>query len=54
MPSPMGQILLSSGTITEEELDRALDEQKSGAGRLGAILVNLGYATQEEIDEALA
>jgi hypothetical protein len=52
---PMGAILLEAGIISEQQLDRALREQRSSWNRhLGAVLVELGFAKEETIARALA
>ena len=51
--NPIEMILVSQGLITEEELDKGLEEQKHSGGRLGVVLVQLGYTTQEEIEATL-
>jgi len=49
MAAKLGQILISSGMITEEQLNQALTLQKKGGGRLGANLVKLGHITEENL-----
>ena len=53
---PLGQLLLDSGVITAEQLDRALDEQRKCNHQklLGEIFVELGFCTEDQITEALA
>ena len=53
---PLGQLLMDSGVVTREQLDRALDEQKSGNHQklLGEVLVDLQLCTEDQITEALA
>lgn len=52
---PIGQILLNNGNITESQLLRALEFQKSTKDkRLGAILVELGYVTERTMLEAMS
>jgi type IV pilus assembly protein PilB len=52
---PIGQILLESGKIRQEQLDEALNVQKnSPSARIGSILVDLDYTTQQEVDRAVA
>src|SRR5213593_1223629 len=53
---PLGQLLLSKGLLKEEQLDRALDEQKrcNHQKLLGEILVELHICTEDQITEALA
>ena len=49
MASKLGQILIASGVITEEQLNEALKQQKRGGGRLGANLVKLGHITEDKL-----
>ena len=49
----LGEILLSNGVITEEQLQRGLDFQRREGGLLGEILVKLGYVNERDIVEAL-
>jgi type IV pilus assembly protein PilB len=49
----LGQILVRNGSISEEQLQRALDLQKREGGLLGEILVKLGYVDEQEIVQAL-
>ena len=46
----LGEILLSEGCITEEELEKALLEQKL---RLGDVLLQAGRLTAQQLDHAL-
>ena len=46
----LGKILVSVGFILEEELDKALSEQRL---RIGEILVQLGRITPQQLDNAL-
>ena len=39
----LGEALVAAGTITEEELSRALTIQANSGAKLGEILVSLGY-----------
>src|SRR5215510_8337824 len=48
-----GQLLVDSGLITSEQLDRALDEQKVNGGRIGFNLCRLGFLTTEKLTEFL-
>lgn len=50
----IGQILVELGYITQEQLVRAVMEQKNTGERLGAILLRRGYLTPEHLTEALA
>ncbi|MGB2966570.1 MAG: ATPase, T2SS/T4P/T4SS family [Phycisphaerae bacterium] len=52
----LGDLLVASGTITEEQRARALEVQQRGNQEklLGEILVDLGYASQEQVLSAVA
>jgi len=49
----LGQVLLASGLITEEQLEKALKKQEGSGRRLGEVLVEMGCATEEDIAKAL-
>jgi type IV pilus assembly protein PilB len=50
----LGEMLVESGVISQEELQRALEEQKTKLKRLGDVLLELGYVTNDAILRALA
>ncbi len=51
----IGEILIENGSITQEQLQDALQFQKKESGKLiGKILIELGYVTEEDIVIALA
>ena len=50
----MGEVLLSSGVISCEQLDTALEEQEHAGGRLGEVLVRQLVVTEDQIAHALA
>ena len=52
----LGDLLISRGVITEEQLAKALEVQRRGGQEklLGEILVDLGYASQEQVLSAVA
>jgi type IV pilus assembly protein PilB len=50
----IGDMLLHSGLITQEQLDEALAEQKRTKERLGQILVRKGYITERQLAEILS
>ena len=50
----LGELLLASSRITQDQLDAALDEQKKTGEKIGEVLVRLGLFTQTEIDIALS
>ena len=49
----LGELLLAAGTITQEELDRGLELQKSQKGRLGEVLIANNIITEDQLIEAL-
>ncbi|MBI2842552.1 MAG: Flp pilus assembly complex ATPase component TadA [Armatimonadetes bacterium] len=50
----LGDILVSAGLVTEEQLDWALEEQRQSYRRLGEILIEAGWVTEDDIAEARA
>lgn len=51
----LGEVLVAQGTINDNQLQKALSEQKfSGNERLGEILLRLGYAVEEQLFAAVA
>jgi type IV pilus assembly protein PilB len=61
MPAPqaapgdrLGDLLIREGLITKEQLDKALQEQKSNGQRLGFNLVKMGFVQETEITKMLA
>ena len=50
----LGDILLESGRITRDEVDRTLAHQRTHGGYFGEAAVSLGLLSREEIDWALA
>ena len=50
----VGDVLLSKGRITEEQLEEALEIQKAEEGNLGEILISLGYITYDDLAQALS
>ena len=49
MAAKLGQILIASGVITEEQLKEALTLQKKSGGRIGTNLIKLGYITEDKL-----
>jgi len=49
----LGELLIESGVIKEQQLDKALKAQKEKGGLIGEILVDLGFAKEEDIAQAL-
>lgn len=52
-PLPLGELLVSVGVISKEDLERALQHQRHYGGMLGQVLVKLGLCTDSEIRGAL-
>lgn len=50
----IGDLLVESGEISDEQLRIALQEQKRGGRKLGATLIDLGYMTEERLLNVLA
>jgi type IV pilus assembly protein PilB len=50
----LGQLLLDEGLISEEELARALDAQRTSLAHLGAILVSQGAIAEDDLTVALS
>jgi len=49
MATKLGQLLVTSNMITEEQLREAIGLQRKQGGRLGTNLVKLGYLTEEKL-----
>src|SRR5512143_4095377 len=52
----LGQLLLARGVVTQEQVDKALVEQREKGHRklLGELLIEMGYCTENQISSALA
>jgi len=50
----LGDILVAQKLISQEQLARALEEQKKTGRKLGRLLVEQGYVTDEQICEAIS
>jgi len=50
----LGEALIASGQISEEDLNRALSQQKQTGEKLGETLVNLGILSQSTLVKTLA
>jgi type IV pilus assembly protein PilB len=50
----IGEILISEGKITREQLEMALTMQRDDDRKLGEILLSLGFVTAEDLGQALA
>ena len=51
---PFGELLVSKGLISREELEKVLTEQSKQGGRLGEVLLRLEKLNHEDITLALA
>ncbi len=49
----LGDILISDGLLTQEQLSQALAQQKQTHERLGTVLIEYGYITERELIDAL-
>lgn len=49
----IGEFLIYTGKITEEQLNEGLEKQKVTNKKIGETLVDLGYVSQKDIDEIL-
>jgi type IV pilus assembly protein PilB len=54
MRKKLGEILIESGAITEDQLNHALSVQKTKKQKIGKLFVELGFVTKEQIAEALS
>lgn len=50
----LGEMLVAGGLIKEEQLKKALDEQKRRGGRVGEILTDLGFVSEHNLATFLA
>ncbi len=50
----LGDLLLREGLISQEQLQKALSEARTGGTRLGSALVKLGFLGEEELTRMLA
>lgn len=50
---PLGQILVRSGRITNEQLETLLAEQRVSTRRLGDLVIERGMLTREAVEQAL-
>ncbi|HEB74847.1 MAG TPA: hypothetical protein ENJ04_00655, partial [Nitrospirae bacterium] len=49
----IGELLIDLGILTQQDLDRALEEQKKTGDRLGATLIKMGLLSEEDLDYLL-
>jgi len=50
----LGDMLRDQGVITDEQLRKALEQQKAAGGRIGYHLVQMGFVTEEQVTTCLS
>jgi hypothetical protein len=50
----LGDLLLRAGVVTQDQLQRALDQQERWGGKLGTILVRMGSLSEDLLVKALS
>lgn len=50
----LGEYLVDKGLVSNEQIQKALDEQKKAGSRLGQTLIELGYLKEDDLIVALA
>ena len=50
----LGDVLVRDGTISAEQLQKALEDSRSAGNRIGYSLVKLGFVAEEDLTRALA
>jgi len=50
----IGEMLVAAGRMTEAQVSRVLELQRTEDARFGAIAIKLGYITKDHVDEVLA
>lgn len=50
----LGDVLVRDGTISAEQLQKALEDSRSSGNRIGYALVKLGFVAEEDLTRALA
>lgn len=50
----LGELLTQSGSISQGQLETALEHQKRSGGRIGSVMVELGYITEDRLQEVIA
>ena len=54
MALKLGELLLKAQLVNQQQLNKALEEQKATGGKLGEILQRLGFVTEDDIIECLS
>jgi len=52
-PSSFGNLAISHGWVTQEDLERALEVQRAQIPKLGQIMIEIGLLSEEQRDELL-
>lgn len=50
----LGDLLITEGVLTDEQLQTALGKQKESGGKIGEILIQLGFVSEDVISRALS
>src|SRR5215813_3593966 len=50
----LGEILIKESLITQDQLDKALEFQRSNGGKLGSCLTKMGFITDDDITGVLS
>src|SRR5688500_17863022 len=53
-PKQLGQILIEQGLITQEHLEKALEEHRSSPKSLGRVLIDMGLIREPDLVRALS
>ncbi len=54
MSARIGDLLVKEGMISQDQLNKALEDQKKTGGRLGSCLVKLGFVNDEDVTTFLS
>jgi type IV pilus assembly protein PilB len=54
MALKLGELLLKAQLVNQQQLGKALEEQKASGGKLGEVMQRLGYVTEDDIIECLS
>jgi predicted transcriptional regulator len=49
----LGQVLMEAGLVTIEDINAALETQKSTGQKLGEVLIGMGVITLEQLKSAI-
>jgi type IV pilus assembly protein PilB len=53
-PKQLGQILIEQGLITQDQLEKALEEHRSSPKSLGRVLIDMGLIREQDLVRALS